>query len=174
MEHRVRAAATAGLLSLLSACATPRPDKHFLEDSYARYYRSDSGAVLRVEGDGTVLDVTCLTPQFARDMPREELPASLCDDGKLTVLGKVGRAGDDWDMSAYRLARETGRCKPLLRPLTRRFEESDWKALEADQGHSCWNLLWEVPASIVAYPAAAVILVGGVTAPVWLPILLLR
>lgn len=36
--------------------------------------------------------------------------------------------------------------------------------------HSCWNLVWEVPVTMVAVPAALALF----TAPVWVPVLLLR
>lgn len=36
--------------------------------------------------------------------------------------------------------------------------------------HSCWNLAWEITVAAVAVPLA----IGVFTAPVWVPILLLR
>jgi len=174
---RIAAAAIAGFLCLLSACATPGAAggrKFFLEDPYARYYHGGSGKVLRVEEDGTVLDVTCLPIEFVKDMPRQRLPEGMCDHGKLQVLGRARKAGDDWDMSAYVSAPEAGGCKSLMRPLTRSFDNQDWDAPEEDEPQSCWNLLWEVPTSIVVYPTVTVLFVGVVTSPVWAPLIFLH
>jgi hypothetical protein len=155
------------LVCILGACSTPgAPRLYFNEDPYARYYTTDSGQVLRVEQDGTVLDVTCLPPEFAKGTSRKDLPHTLCGGEKIQVLGKVKKVGGEWDMSTYAIAPETGTCKPLLPFLTK-----DW---QEDKRHSCWNRLWEVPTAVVVYPTAAVIFVGVVTAPVWVPLLLLH
>jgi hypothetical protein len=34
--------------------------------------------------------------------------------------------------------------------------------------------VWEVPTAVVVYPTVAVVFVGVVTAPIWVPILLLH
>jgi hypothetical protein len=155
------------LVCILGACSTPgAPRLYFNEDPYARYYTTDSGQVLRVEQDGTVLDVTCLPPEFAKGTSRKDLPHTLCGGEKIHELGKVKKVRGEWDMSAYAIAPETGTCKPLLPFLTK-----DW---QEDKRHSCWNRLWEVPTAVVVYPTAAVIFVGVVTAPVWVPLLLLH
>lgn len=152
------------LLSLLSACATPgAPRKHLREDAYARYYATKTGRTLRVEKDGTVLDVTCLPAELFNGKPRGELPQGLCPNGKIPDLGRVARTGQDWDMSAYPVAAETGRCRPLF-------------TLERDENarrRSCLNRLWEVPAALVVYPAGAAIIIGVGTAAIWVPLLLL-
>jgi hypothetical protein len=58
---------------------------------------------------------------------------------------------------------DTGDCKPwFVSPMR------DWG--EGAPKHSCWNLLWEVPTAIVAVPLA----LAFVTAPVWVPIVLLH
>lgn len=55
-------------------------------------------------------------------------------------------------------ASDTGACKPLF-------------ILWDDDvpKRSCWHRLWEVPAALVVVPTA----LGVITAPVWVPILLL-
>ncbi|OGS41542.1 MAG: hypothetical protein A2506_06345 [Elusimicrobia bacterium RIFOXYD12_FULL_66_9] len=152
------------LLSLLGACATPGAPRALLrEDAYARYYATESGRTLRVEKDGTVLDVTCLPPELSEGRARGELPQGLCPDGKIPELGRVGMAGKDWDMSAYAVTTETGRCRPLF---TLKNEEDARR-------HSCWNRLWEVPSAAVAYPAGIAIIVGACTSAIWVPLLLL-
>src|SRR5688500_18457301 len=101
------------LVCILGACSTPgAPRLYFNEDPYARYYTTDSGQVLRVEQDGTVLDVTCLPPEFAKGTSRKDLPHTLCGGEKIQVLGKVKKVGGEWDMSTYAIAPETGTCKP--------------------------------------------------------------
>ena len=51
------------LACFFSACSTPgMPRPYFDEDAYGRYYTTESGTVLRVERDGTVLDVTLSSP----------------------------------------------------------------------------------------------------------------
>ena len=58
---------------------------------------------------------------------------------------------------------DTGACKPwFVSPMR------DWG--EGAPKHSCWNLLWEVPTAIVVVPVALAV----ITAPVWLPIVLLH
>jgi hypothetical protein len=59
--------------------------------------------------------------------------------------------------------KDTGSCRPWFVNPGR-----DWG--EGANKHSCWNLLWEVPAAIIAVPAA----LAFVTAPIWVPIVLLR
>ena len=171
---RVPSAACAAILCLLSGCATPNASKkYFLEDSYARYYTTGPDKVLRVEADGTVLDVTCLPLEFSKlNMPRRSLPEGLCSRGKIRELGKAQKVGDDWDMSAYMIEPESGDCQPLplLGPSSPRFDINNWNGSKSAR-RSCWNRVWEVPAAIVLYPALVVICVGVVTAPVWVPLL---
>jgi hypothetical protein len=73
-----------------------------------------------------------------------------------------------------------GGCRPLMAPLVEAFDTDHWGSFgnddwerNANKRHSCWNRVWEVPTAIVAYPVAAVIMVGLVTSPIWLPLLLL-
>jgi hypothetical protein len=155
------------LACLFSACSTPGiPRPYFDEDAYGRYYTTESGTVLRVERDGTVLDVTCLPREFAKGTSRKDLPATLCGREKIQVVGKVKKVGEEWDMTSFMIAPETGTCKPLLP-----FFIKDW---QEDKRHSCWNRLWEVPTAVVVYPTVAVAFVGLVTAPIWVPLLLLH
>ena len=158
----------AALLSLLGACATPgAPRAHFRQDAYARYYAADPERTLRVESDGTVRDITCIPLALAEGKPLEARPQGLCPDGKIPRLGQVSKLGADWDMSAYPIAAETGRCRPLFRlPELDRAEDA--------RRHSCWNRLWEVPTALVVYPVGAAILIGAGTAAIWVPFLLLR
>jgi hypothetical protein len=58
---------------------------------------------------------------------------------------------------------DTGNCKPWFVSPAR-----DWG--EGAPRHSCWNRLWEVPAAIVVAPVAIAI----VTAPIWVPIVVLK
>ena len=159
--------ASVSLACLLSACSTPgAPKPYFEEDTQGRYYTTETGKVLRVERDGTVLDVTCLPREFAKNTARKDLPVTLCGGEKVHVIGKTRKVGDEWDMSHYAITPETGTCKPLLP-----FLIKDW---EEDKRHSCWNRVWEVPTAVVVYPTVAVLFVGLVTAPVWVPLLLLH
>jgi len=58
---------------------------------------------------------------------------------------------------------DTGNCKPwFVAP------SKDWG--EGAPKHSCWNRFWEVPTAIVVVPIALAVL----TAPVWVPIILLK
>ncbi len=60
-------------------------------------------------------------------------------------------------------AKDTGSCRPFfLSPAL------DWGAPAPK--HSCWNRLWEVPVALVAVPLA----LGIMTAPVWVPVVLLK
>jgi hypothetical protein len=172
----MRAPIVACAAILFSGCATPGgPKKYFLEDSNARYYKAEAGEVLRVESDGTVLDVACLPVEYSLDTPRQSLPGGLCAQGKVRELGKVRKVADDWDMSDFAVEPETGRCRPLLRRLFKDFhtDTDEWEGLEANKRRSCWHRVWEVPTALVAYPTAVVVLVGLVTAPIWVPLLLL-
>jgi hypothetical protein len=58
---------------------------------------------------------------------------------------------------------DTGSCRPFFVAPSR-----DWG--EGSAKHSCWNRLWEIPAAIITVPIALALL----TAPVWVPIVLLR
>jgi hypothetical protein len=160
-----RGAWTAAVLPLLlGACATPGPPRaYFLEDSYARYYAAPAGRTLRVERDGTVLDVTCLPLETAQEKPLEDLPRVMCPDARIPVLGKARRTGGDWDLSEFDVEPPTGRCRPL-------FPSADG---ERGPQRSCWNRLWEVPAAVVLVPLAAVGVAAVVTAPIWVPLVLL-
>jgi len=163
-----RLAQAAALLGVLAACAAPgAPRSYFFQDSYARYYADGSGRTLRVESDGAILDVTCVPLEIANGRSRDELPAAFCDGGAIAVVGRAARSGDDWDMSAYGVKPETGRCKPL-------FGAAAMNPRDDERRRSCWNRLWEVPAAVAMAPIAAGVLVGAATAPIWLPILLLR
>lgn len=70
-------------------------------------------------------------------------------------------------MSAYGVLPETGRCKPLFGGVTMDERENQRR-------RSCWNRLWEVPAALVAVPVAVAAIVGVGTAPIWVPIVLMR
>lgn len=141
------------VLLLLAGCAGSRGASRDEPDS--RRYRTISGRELRVERDGTVLDVTC---------PPDKSEA-LCAGEKAKVVGRAERAGPGWDMAKYGVMPETG-CKPLLRYLS--FDRDE------ERRRSCWHRLWEVPAAIVAYPAATVVLLGVVTSPVWVPLVVMK
>ncbi len=156
----------AGLMLVTAACATQGSPRTYLdEDSAARYYATQSGRILKVDRDGTVLDVTCLKPGLAKGPSQQELMKLPCTSGRVEVLGKAAKIGEDWDMTAYAIAPETGTCKTLFP-----FFRNEW--LE-DHRHSCWNRLWEVPAAAIFYPVAAAGIIGVITAPIWVPILLL-
>lgn len=169
-------AACMAIFCLLTGCATSGASKkYFLEDSYARYYTTGFDKVLRVEADGTVLDVTCLPLDASKlNMPRQSLPKGLCPLGKIPELGKVQKVGKDWDMSAYVIEPESGNCKPLplLGPSSQIFNINDWDESNSAR-RSCWNRLWEVPTAIVLYPTLVGIFLGIVTSPIWVPILFL-
>ena len=65
------------------------------------------------------------------------------------------------------LDEDTGSCRPLLRHLE--LERDEHK----DVRHSCWNRVWEVPTAVVVYPAVAVIMIGAITSPIWVPLIFL-
>jgi len=167
MRMKSTLVASVSLICLLSACSTPgAPKSYFDEDTQGRYYTTETGKVLRVERDGTVLDVTCLPREFTKNTSKKDLPVTLCGGEKVQVIGKTRKVGDEWDMSHYAITPETGTCKPLLP-----FLIKDW---EEEKRHSCWHRVWEVPTAVVVYPTVAVVFVGVVTAPIWVPILLLH
>ena len=133
---------------LLNGCATgvpPRP--HFDEDQHGRYYETRSGTILRVEQDGTVLDVTCAEPMLAKGFPREDVLRIPCPTGKVSVLGKAKKLGTDWDLSTYLIDPESGTCVSLFAPLS--------DAWTAEKRRSCAHRIWEIPAAVVATLAGA-------------------
>jgi hypothetical protein len=151
---------------LWAGCASPGPPRaYFAEDNYARYYATESGRILRVEGDGTVVDVTCLPPEMAKGAPRETLSSTLCPSGNVEILGKTKRMNDDWNLTAYDVAPETGTCKPLLTLFIDAWLE--------EKRHSCWNRTWEVPAAALLFTPIAVIAAAAITSPIWVPLVLL-
>ena len=157
--------AVAGLL-VLTACSTVGPPRaYFNEDVSARYYSTQSGRILRVDSDGMVLNVTCHPPSLVRGFPRQEFPKPPCEGGLDGVLGKTRKIGEDWDMTSYDIAPETGTCKSLFP-----FFRNEW--LE-DKRHSCWHRVWEVPAAVVFYPSFAIVVIGVITSPIWVPLLFL-
>ncbi len=161
--------AVLALSVLMQGCAsTPAPRPYFAEDAQGRYYETTSGHVLRVEPDGTILDIGCTDPDLARGLSREDLLRLPCSTGKVSVLGKAKRTGipgSDWDLSGYDIEPESGTCSPIFASLS--------DAWAAEKRRSCAHRLWEVPAAIVAYPTLGVLIVGLATAPIWLPILIL-
>ena len=122
---------------------------------------------MRVERDGAILDVTCLPLEAANERPRGELPLAFCGGTAIPVVGRATRAGDDWDMSAYGVEPETGRCKPLFGALT-------MDARENERRRSCWNRLWEVPTAVVVVPVAIGVIVGAATSAIGAPLLFLH
>lgn len=154
----------AGLL-FLTACSTPGPPRTYVdENARTRYYLTRSGNILRVDPDGTVVDVTCLSPKEEKALPRQELSKLPCEGGRVEVLGQAKKIGEDWDMRRFDIVQETGTCKSLF-PYFQNERLSN-------QRHSCWHRLWEVPAALVVYPVVVVVLLGAVTAPIWVPLLL--
>lgn len=122
---------------------------------------------MRVERDGTILDVSCVPLEVANDRPRAEIPTTFCGGNALPVVGRAALAGEDWDMSPYGVLPETGRCKPLFGGVTMDPRENERR-------RSCWNRLWEVPTAIVIVPIAVGVVVGAATAPIWAPLILLH
>ena len=152
------------LLLVLTACSTPGPPRTYVdEDASARYYATQTGKILRVDSDGTVLNVTCHPPSLVKDFRRQDLPKLYCE-GRDGILGTTTKIGDDWDMTGYDVAPETGTCKSLFS-----WVQNEW--LE-NKRHSCWHRVWEVPAAVVLYPSIAVIVIGAITSPIWVPLLL--
>lgn len=146
--------AVAGIFGLLlfTGCAGSRDISR--DEPDGRYYRTAAGHDLRVERDGTVLDVTC--PPGKSEV--------LCAGEKAVVVGTAVRAGPGWNMLPFGVAPETG-CKPLLRYLSLDPDE--------ESRHSCWHRIWEVPSAIVAYPVVTIVLVGVITSPIWVPVIML-
>ncbi len=151
---------------VLNGCGTAvQPRLHFDEDQHGKYYETREGKILRIEQDGTVLDMTCAEPTLARGFPREDVLKLPCPTGQVSVVGRARAVGRDWDLTAYRIEPESGTCTSLFSPLS-----DSWTA---EKRHSCAHRLWEVPAAAVAYPTIAVVVVGIATAPIWLPVLIL-
>jgi len=164
--HWISASGLIVLVLQLSACASPGPPRaYFDEDVYARYYATKQDHVLRVERDGSVLDVTCMPPAMVKGHDPKSVATALCADGRIERMGHAARGAEGWDMSAYGIAPETGTCRSLFAPFRREWFEG--------KRHSCWNRLWEVPAAVIVYPAIVGVAVGVVTAPVWVPLILL-
>lgn len=91
----------------------------------------------------------------------------LCFALCLTGCATSGRrSAFERDEDAAILQADEGACKPLLGYLELDRDE--------EKRHSCWNRVWEVPAALVAYPVAGAVLLGAVTAPVWVPLILLK
>ena len=150
----------------LNGCATDLPLRpHFDEDQHGRYYETREGKILRVEQDGTILDVTCAEPSLARGYPREDVLRLFCTSGKVAVVGKAKKSGKDWDLSPYQVEPESGDCVSLFAP----FSDS-WTA---EKRRSCAHRMWEVPAAVVTYPVITAVVLGVVTAPIWLTVLIL-
>lgn len=62
-------------------------------------------------------------------------------------------------------AEDDGGCRPLFGDdLLRSWDSAP------EERHSCWNRLWEVPVALVVVPVALAV----VSAPIWVPIVLLR
>ena len=130
----------------LSGCAThSSPRSYGDRDGYARYYDTQSGQLLRVDRDGNVFDVTCA----GRNAPGKPIDVlqRYCTRGRVEFIGKLNRIGDDWDLSRYDIALETGTCEPLV-PL---FSGGLQK-----KRRSCWHRLWEVPTLALLMPPAIV------------------
>ena len=67
----------------------------------------------------------------------------------LPILGTTTWKSDrvDWDMAGYEIAPETGACKPYALSIT---AASVWTPYAPFfKNRSCWNVLWDVPASIL-------------------------
>lgn len=158
----------AGLMALtvgLYGCATDLPPRtYFDEDPQGRYYETREGKILRVEQDGTILDVTCAEPSLAKGFPKEDVVRLFCPNGRVTVVGKAKKSGRDWDLSPYHVEPESGTCTSLFAP----FSDS-WTA---EKRRSCAHRFWEVPVAVVIYPAITVVVLGIVTAPIWLTVLI--
>lgn len=58
---------------------------------------------------------------------------------------------------------DTGGCRPFF------VDSPLWSDAQPPK-HSCWNLAWEIPVAIVTVPLA----LGVLTAPVWVPLVLLH
>jgi hypothetical protein len=97
----------------------------------------------------------------------------------LSGCAGTGAIKKNFPQDSHAVEPETGGgCRPLMDPLIDALDTSRWGAgrddleLRSNRDHSCWNRVWEVPTAIVAYPTATVFLVGVVTSPVWVPLLL--
>lgn len=163
-ERLIRFGAWLGLLLLTSCSTLPPPRPYFEEDSKARYYLTHKDEILRVETDGTVLNVTCLPPSMVKGFSKKAVLEMPCVSGTPKVIGTVRKSGEEWDMKGYDVVPETGTCKSLFAAL-----RNDW--LE-EKRESCWHRVWEVPAAVVFYPGVAGIALAVITAPIWVPILL--
>ena len=98
----------------------------------------------------------------------------------LLLGGCAGSRAPRKDPPAASAPRAAEGCRPLMTPLVEAFDPDRWGRFGNegwDSGekkrHSCWNRVWEVPTAVVVYPAAVIILIGLVTSPVWLPLLLI-
>ena len=119
-----------------------------------------------MEGDGTVIDVTCAKPAFVKGMTRRQVLDLTCQEGRVMEVGKTSKMeGREWNLAGYDIAPETGTCKSLFAPF-----RDEW--LEPKR-YSCWNRLWEVPAAAVVYASIGGVAIGLITSPIWIPLLLL-
>jgi len=150
------------LCLLVVGCKAPGP----VLPSYRgqeRYYQTNSGRLLMVTNQGNVYDVTCIGIEWIKAHPSLTDEAKLsqmrntseCSAGQAMELGKVywDKETEDWQLTIYDIAPAPKQCKRLFLPFS-----------DMPLRHSCWNVLWEVPANIVVIPlyvVAAPFVVGG-------------
>jgi len=165
-----RLASAACAVLTLGACAERAATPSFFEDRYARYYTVEPGRILRVEADGTILDITCVGVDAAARRSREDLPARLCAHGTIPVVGRARAAGGGWDIPEAAPGPEPSGgadCRPL-------FGAVGLDSRTSPENESCWNRFWEIPAAVVLAPVVVVGVLGIATAPIWAPLVFLR
>lgn len=113
-------------LFFLSGCASFQEGSNYYDqDELGRYYKTENSTQLRVDPEGTVRMIW--DGEDPLQPPR--------------IIGRASKVGEvdkwDWDLTQYKLVEPTGAC-------------SDW--VSEEPGVSCWNLILQVPFSIVAAP----------------------
>lgn len=92
--------------------------------------------------------------------------AFLCALSGCASLEREPFAAEPWETAEGPPAPDTGACKPLLRA-------PGLDSREDERKRSCWNRLWEVPVVVAGVPIVILALAGIVTAPIWVPLILI-
>jgi len=160
----------------LSGCGGGPLRTYYYEDD--RYDETKSGGVLLVSPGGQVVDATSVVSQNGYPSigsedgslagnegrkpkppapelsppagePAADLPKPDDERPSGTLVRTPAWKSDvaDWDTSGYEIATGTGGCRPYMLSITvASFAEPNDPSLKK---RSCWNLLWDIPASFL-------------------------